>query len=281
MHTLMQKHISVLMKEVIQILRPSNSKIFADMTFGLGGHTKELLSYGCKVIGLDRDLNSYKYGKILESHNQNFTFKRSKFSEIHGKIPLLDGVLMDLGVSSVQLDEADRGFSFMRDGPLSMQMGLNEISAANIVNTWNENDIADILYYYADETRSRSIAKRIIEARKNKEITTTLELADIIYPGKKKQKIHPATKSFQALRIATNEELEELCIGLEIASQKLKIGGKLVVISFHSIEDRIIKRFFKKSRFLLKKPQPLFPTKEETKYNIRSRSAKLRWGIKI
>ncbi|QEK38116.1 16S rRNA (cytosine(1402)-N(4))-methyltransferase RsmH [Candidatus Cytomitobacter indipagum] len=273
-------HIPVFLKETVQILRPSPSKIFADFTFGLGGHAKSLLSCGGRVIGCDRDINAYKHARILEAQTQNFKAKHVRFSDLHDHLPSLDGILMDIGVSSVQIDQADRGFSFMRDGPLSMQMGINSFSAADIVNQWDENDIADTLYLYADEVRSRSIAKRIVEARQNKKITTTLELANIISRGKK-GKIHPATKTFQALRIATNSELDELCIGLQIASSKLKIGGKLVVISFHSTEDKIIKNFFRNSRFLMKKPQPVFPSSEEVKSNVRSRSAKLRWGIKI
>ncbi len=271
-------HIPVFFEEVINILQPNPSKHFADFTFGLGGHTKKILSYGSHVTGIDRDLNSYKYGKFLESQTTQFQFKRSKFSNAMDKIGQMDGILIDLGVSSVQLDEAERGFSFMRDGPLSMEMGLNAMSAADIVNGFQESDLADILYYYADETRSRSIAKRIVEARRKSYISTTKQLVDII--GGRQGKTHPATKTFQALRIATNNELEELCIGLGIAAKKLKIGGKLVVLTFHSIEDRVVKHFFKKSGFILKKPQPIFPTSEEVKSNSRSRSAKLRWGVK-
>lgn len=285
-------HIPVLYKEVEQIMRPTPSKTFADMTFGMGGHAKMLLAHGSKVVGCDRDTAAYKQARILEAQTNNFSARHAKFSDLHDHLPNLDGILMDIGVSSMQLDEVHRGFSFMRDGPLSMQMGMNNISAADIVNQWNENDIANILYRYADEVKSRQIAKRIVEFRQKKKITTTFELADIVTnsANKKihnkrtvydKKSKHPATKTFQALRIATNAELDELQAGLQIARLKLKPGGKLVVISFHSVEDRIVKNFFKEMGFLTKKPQPILPSHEEVKCNVRARSAKLRWGIKV
>ncbi len=285
----MQSHIPVLASEVLNILKPSPSKSFADFTFGLGGHTQKLLSYGSSVIGLDRDYNSIKYGNNLELQNSNFKFKRSKFSNAFDKIENMDGILFDLGVSSVQIDESQRGFSFMNDGPLSMQMGLNNKSAADIINSYSENDLADILYYYADETKSRSLAKKIILARRKQYISTTFQLINAMFsngkanlndPISQKGK-SPATKAFQALRIATNNELSEICTGLQIASKKLKVGGRLAVITFHSIEDRIVKYFFKEFKFLTLKPQPIFPEQTERKTNSRSRSAKLRWGIKI
>ncbi|USO00553.1 MAG: 16S rRNA (cytosine(1402)-N(4))-methyltransferase RsmH [Alphaproteobacteria bacterium] len=271
-----------MLEYVTNILAPTPSKTFADLTFGFGGHSKKLLEYGCTVQAFDRDPNTKAEAAKLSNLNSNFSFVLSKFSTIYDHLSVCDGILIDLGVSSMQLDQPERGFSFSKNGPLSMTMGLNSLSARDIVNSWKENDIADLLYFYGDERASRLIAKNIVKERNNKQITTTTELANIVSKSKKhNKKIHPATQSFQAIRMYVNDELNEIVNAMNIATRKLKQGGRLAIITFHSIEDKLVKVFFKNSGFILKKPQPIFASHQEVEKNIRSRSAKLRWGIKI
>ncbi|NTU70086.1 16S rRNA (cytosine(1402)-N(4))-methyltransferase RsmH [bacterium] len=288
----MHKHISVLLHEIIDSLKPKNG-IIIDATLGLGGHTKEILKVSkARVIGIDQDGEALELAKNnLKDFKDRVTFIQGNFSQIEkiakgadvlGKI---SGVLMDVGVSSYQFDEASRGFSLKENGPLDMRMDKDgSLSAYEIINSWPEVEIARVLYEFGDEYESRRIAKKIVEERRKDKITSTLKLAEIIKnsvsKGRAFGKIHPATKSFQALRICVNDELGSLSKGLEQSLKVIKKDGILAVISFHSLEDRIVKRFFKdmasngQVEVLTKKP--IVPTLDETRSNPRSRSAKLR-----
>ncbi len=242
-------HIPVLLNEVIAALSPLDGHCIVDGTFGAGGYSRALLNAGAKVIAIDRDPNVLKFAEALKSEfPQQFTFVAGTFSELdslaaaHGGV---DGVVLDIGVSSMQLDEAERGFSFMRDGPLDMRMDPSGQSAADIVNEFETEALANLLYAFGEERKSRRIAQFIVAARDIAPITTTLELAKIIEKsiGRKPGDPHPATRSFQALRIAVNGEFEQLVEGLFAAERLLGEGGRLAVIAFHSLEDRIVKRF--------------------------------------
>ena len=240
-------HIPVLLRPLIAAVAPV-SGCWLDGTFGAGGYTRALLDAGAaKVYGLDRDPLVFRmaadwadaYGDRLELVQTTF----SKLDEVAGD---LDGVVLDLGVSSMQLDRAERGFSFMKDGPLDMRMSQEGPSAADLVNKGREGDLVDILYQYGEERQSRRIARAIVGARDIAPITTTAQLAEIIakcLPRAKPGQSHPATRSFQALRIAVNDEFGELVAGLEAAERALTPGGTLAVVSFHSLEDRVVKRF--------------------------------------
>ncbi len=276
--------------------------MWLDGTFGAGGYTRALLEAGAdKVIGVDRDPLAFEmaapwagdYGDRLE-------LVQGVFSRMDEYAEDLDGVVLDLGVSSMQLDQADRGFSFMKDGPLDMRMSQSGESAADIVNEADENDIADILFLFGEERASRRIAKAIVKARDAEPITRTLRLAEIIegcLPRSKPGQSHPATRSFQALRIAVNSEYEELFEGLMAAERALKPGGLLAVVSFHSVEDRMVKRFLQQRsggegranryapaieevepQFKLLSRKAIGPDDDELAENPRSRSAKLRVG---
>ena len=316
-----QKHISVLKKEVIDFLNPNNGKVFIDCTFGAGGHTKALLEAGAKVIAIDRDKNNEKFAiELQKKYGEKLAFINAKFSQLEEILEKynfsisqqncskLDGILYDIGVSSMQIDEQERGFSFQKDGKLDMRMGCNTVSAEDIVNKATENELADIIYNYGDERFARKIAKSIVLERSKTAITSTLQLADLI----KKclpfyhDKIHPATRTFQALRIAVNDELHELEESLKIASTLTSVGCRIGVITFHSLEDKIVKNIFQKysqgekqhfnrndpeiltaksnlSSITLKviTKKPITPTQEEIEDNIRSRSAKLRVAERI
>ena len=244
-------HISVMLKEVLEILQPKDGEIILDGTFGAGGYTKAILNTcNCKVIGTDRDITVKKFADDVKNQYKNrFEFHNLKFSEIKNIINenSLDGIVLDLGISSMQVDNGDRGFSFNKDAPLTMTMGKNDINAYDIINNYAEENIANIIYNYGEEVKSRQIAKKIIDYRKNKPIETTMELAEIVnscFP-KTFKKINNATKTFQAIRIFVNQELIELQTILQDSIKLLKTGGKLVIVSFNSLEDRIIKDFFK------------------------------------
>ena len=284
-------HIPVLLDQVIELLNPQEGGIYVDATFGAGGYSSKLLSClnNATVYGFDRDPTTQEYAATLSQNlnsNQQFILTNTLFSNIkqqleNKNINQIDGIMFDVGVSSMQMDSESRGFSFNKDAPLDMSMGTSDRTAEQLVNYGAEEEIANIIYQYGGERKSRIIAKNIISKRKSKTINTTGELAAIIYEvlGHKKhyQKIDPATKTFQAIRIWVNDELEELKQAIHSTSQMLKLGGRIVVVSFHEEEDRIVKHFFKGNdslKVLTKKP--IIPSREEIIHNNRSRSAKLR-----
>jgi len=288
-----------MLTEVLSYLKPKDGEVFIDCTFGAGGYTRKILeSCKCSVIALDRDENVEIFSnKIKEQYGNKFEFYRTKYSEVENILSgrKVNGIVLDLGVSSMQLDSADRGFSFQKNSKLDMRMGENSLSAFEIVNTFREQDIADIIYNYGDEVRAKVIAREIVLQRKQCPINTTFELADIVRKFYKSgnKKIDPATKTFQAIRIAVNDELNELRKILILSKKILQSGGRLVVVSFHSLEDRIVKEFIKKEinkgkidkystsgkqffSFELLTKKAVTPTAEEISKNPRSRSAKLR-----
>ena len=301
-----QKHIPVMLREVLQNLAPTDGKVYVDATFGNGGYTQAILDAAdCKVIALDRDPNVKARAEELKSiYGNRFEFRAGQFGDFADLVSEeIDGAVFDIGVSSMQLDNKERGFSFSKEAPLDMRMSCEGTSAADLVNSLSEKELADIIYKYGEERKSRQIAAKIIAARKTKKINTTTELADIVHSVVKKSPastIDPATRTFQALRIAVNNELGELESGLEGALSRLNSNGRLVVVSFHSLEDRIVKSFFNDnlgkpkavSRYM---PQvatetaariascskAILPQDDEIASNPRSRSAKLRFAIKI
>ncbi len=292
-------HIPVLLAPLLRAVAPV-AGIWVDGTFGAGGYARGLIEAGAdKVIGIDRDPLAHEMAAAwLPEFGGRIELHRANFAEMDQIASDVDGVVLDLGVSSMQLDLAERGFSFMKDGPLDMRMGQDGLSAADIVNTADEFDIADILYTYGEERASRRIAKAIVAARKVAPITRTLELTRIIescLPRPKPGQSHPATRSFQALRIAVNDEYGALMQGLMAAERALKPGGLLAVVSFHSVEDRMVKRFLqarggqagRANRYApeIEAETPAFeivtrkavgPDDDELAINPRSRSAKLR-----
>lgn len=296
-------HLPVLLSEVLAALSPVAGARILDGTFGAGGYSRALLDAGASVIAIDRDPNVRPHADALTADFPGrFTFVPGTFSMLdtlaEGQGPV-DGVVLDIGVSSMQLDEAERGFSFMREGPLDMRMAAEGTSAADLVNDLEEDELANLLYAYGEERKSRRIAHRIVAARAEAPITTTTQLARLIEKaiGRKPGDAHPATRSFQALRIAVNGELDQLVEGLFAAERLLPEGGRLAVVSFHSLEDRIVKRFFEpekgaatQSRHL---PQVVAETprwrpvskaikagSSEVARNPRARSAVLRMGVR-
>lgn len=293
-------HIPVLLKPLLAAVAPVRG-LWLDGTFGAGGYTKGLLAAGADcVIGVDRDpLALLMAAPWASEYGDRLRLVQGNFSEldVHAGA-LLDGVVLDLGVSSMQIDMAERGFSFQKDGPLDMRMSQSGESAADIVNEASETRLADILYHFGEERASRRIAHAIVDARTAEPITTTLRLAEIVakcLPRPKPGQSHPATRSFQALRIAVNAEFSELVQGLGAAERALKPGGLLAVVTFHSLEDRVVKRFFQQAageepnsnryapvkstttaRFDLVTRKAVGPDDEELEANPRSRSAKLR-----
>ena len=299
-----QPHIPVLLRPLLAAVAPVTG-LWLDGTFGAGGYARGLLAAGAgRVIGVDRDPLALQMAAAWAGeYGDRLTLVAGNFSELDTYAgELLDGIVLDLGVSSMQLDLAERGFSFLRDGPLDMRMSQDGESAADLINTGDENLIADILYNYGEERASRRIARAIVAAREAAPITTTLRLAEIVagcLPRPKPGQSHPATRSFQAIRIAVNTEFTELAEGLMAAERALKPGGKLAVVTFHSLEDRIVKRFFQlrsgaesntnryaparvedAARFDLITRRATAPDDEELELNPRSRSAKLRVGIR-
>ena len=293
-----------MLNEVLAALQPEDGGVYVDATFGNGGYSEAILQQAdCRVIALDRDATVLPRAEELkQQYGSRFEFRLGCFGDFDTLVTEdIDGAVFDIGVSSMQLDQADRGFSFAKDAPLDMRMSQTGTTAADLVNTLPEEGLAAILFNYGEEKKSRQIARKIVEARKIKPVTSTSELANIIYQVVKRsfnQTIDPATRSFQALRIAVNDELEELRNGLDKASRRLKKGGRLVVVDFHSLEDRIVKTFFKNnsdkavhvSRY---RPQEttgnalfgfaskaIVPSAQEIGLNNRSRSAKLRYAIK-
>ena len=301
-----KKHFPVMLTEVLDALNPEDDKLYVDATFGNGGYSEAILQKAnCKVIALDRDNTVIpRANEIKKQYGARFEFRLGEFGDFDNLVSEdIDGAVFDIGVSSMQLDEAKRGFSFTKEAPLDMRMSNTGTSAADLVNNLSETELADILFNYGEEKKSRQIAKKIVEARAKKPIETTTELANIIYQVIKRsfnQAIDPATRSFQALRIAVNGELLELQNGLMKSALRLKSGGRLVVVDFHSLEDRIVKTFFKnntdKAVHVSKYCQSditstgnamfgfaskaIVPSDQELEANARSRSAKLRFGIK-
>ena len=296
-------HVPVLIGEVMQAMQPTAGKTIIDGTFGAGGYTRAFLDTGATVIAFDRDPSARRFADGLPG--DRFRLLDGLFSDMAGVVAAgtIDGIALDLGVSSMQLDEADRGFSFMRDGPLDMRMGDQGQTAADLVNTAEQAEIARILYVYGEERQSRRVASAIVRRRVEQPFTRTLELADFIEKalgGRRGAKTHPATRSFQALRIAVNEELSELEAGLAAAEQTLKVGGVLCVVTFHSLEDRIVKTFLsvragrtpagsRHAPPVQAGAAPSFqllfngahgPSEEELAANPRARSAKLRAAVR-
>jgi len=296
-------HIPVLLRQLLDAVAPVRG-IWLDGTLGAGGYARGLLEVGAdQVIGVDRDPLALEMAADWGApYGDRLRVVQSNFSALDqaSDVPL-DGVALDLGVSSMQLDRAERGFSFMKDGPLDMRMGQSGYSAADLVNEAEVSTLADILFQYGEERASRRIARAIVAARAQARIETTGQLAEIIQsclPRPKPGQSHPATRSFQAIRIAVNDEFGELVQGLEAAERALKPGGKLAVVSFHSLEDRVVKRFFtersggggRSNRYAPEAAQdaPRFtldikgkgPDDAELAVNPRSRSARLRVGTR-
>ena len=284
----MYGHTPVLLSEVLSFLNPRSGSTFIDATFGAGGHTKALLERTApdgRILALDADDSALEQGReALASYGSRLVLVNANFRDIASVaaasgFALVDGILADIGVSSMMLDDASRGFSFMREGVLDMRMDRNQsLTAADIVNTYGEKEIADILYQYGEERRSRAIARSIVRYRP---LTLTTDLAravERVMGGARFGRIHPATRTFQALRIAVNDELKSLESFLDSAPAVLRPGGRLAVITFHSLEDRIVKNRFRASgadgTVLTRKV--ITAAAEETQANPRARSAKLR-----
>lgn len=305
------QHIPVMLDDVLFALRPVDGGVYVDGTFGAGGYTRAILEAAdCAVYGIDRDPEAFARAKAMQ---RDF---KGRFIPLHGcfgdvqellaaeGVTQIDGFVLDIGVSSIQLSTAARGFSFQHDGPLDMRMSLDGMSAADVVNTASEEDLADIIYTYGEERASRRIAKEIVTARAQEKITTTKQLADLIHrvlPMHGGMKTDTATKTFQALRIHVNDELGELERALAASEHILKPDGRLVVVSFHSLEDWRVKNFLREksghtvgtSRHLPQSPQEappvifqldrkngVAPAPEEIARNPRARSARLRLGIR-
>ena len=298
------KHYPVLLKEILSVITPQYGGTFIDCTFGQGGYSKEILKYeNTKVIALDRDINSKDIGnQIQNKFTKSFLFKNIKFSELNNlklKNENIKGIVFDLGYSFTQIKDLKKGLSFHSKGALNMMMGLNDFSANEVVNNLEGKEIEKILKYFGEEDDAKLISKNIIKRRELKKIDTQ-ELVTIIENSKKKRnsKIHIATKTFQALRIFVNKEISELINGLINSAKVLKKDGILAVVTFHSLEDKIVKHFFRSlsenksiSRYqpainqkeiFFKMPlkKPITPSEREIKENPSSRSAKLRYIIK-
>jgi 16S rRNA (cytosine1402-N4)-methyltransferase len=305
------RHVPVLLTEVLQVLAPIIDQDFIDGTFGAGGFTSALLAAGAgRVVAIDRDPAAVCGGlDLLAAHPGRLTLRQGCFRDLEryaaeAGLAGADGVVLDIGVSSMQLDNPERGFSFMADGPLDMRMSETGASAADVVNTASASELADILFYLGEERRARAIARAIVADRIETPYTRTSELAGlverIVGRGREPHR-HPATRTFQALRIHVNDELGELAQGLVAAEAVLRPGGRLAVVSFHSLEDRIVKTFLKErtgrtpapSRhaapvnqpspapsFQFVNQRPLSPSEEEVGRNPRARSARLRWAVR-
>jgi 16S rRNA (cytosine1402-N4)-methyltransferase len=283
-------HEPVMPLEVLEMLEPKPGKLIVDATLGGAGHTRLLLQAGANVIGVDQDpyaLERVRGENLAGQNPSSLELIQSNFRDLPNRLEgrKVDGVLMDLGVSSFQLDDTERGFSYHGNAPLDMRMSQSGPSAADAVNDLEPEEIARILFEYGEERHSRRIARNIVEAREKAPIETTGQLSELIrraYPGGHSRGIHPSRRSFQALRIYVNDEIGALEEGLRGAVSVLKPGGRLVVISFHSLEDRMVKRFVRGNPELhaLSK-RPLEPGLEEVARNPRSRSAKLRAAEKL
>ena len=300
-----EKHFPVLLEKLISIISPLYGGSFIDCTFGLGGYSKKILeNKSNQIFAIDRDIESYQVAKKFKLKFKNrFYFENKKFSEIHNlklKKNNLKGIIFDLGYSTSQIKNPKKGLSFLSQGELNMKMGFNDFSANEVVNILDYEDLAKIFTAFGEEKKSKAISKKIVELRKNKKINTQ-DLVKIIDNIKKNQftKIHKSTKVFQALRIFVNKEISELIYGLINSYKILPLGGMIVVVTFHSLEDKIVKYFFKnysenknssrylpnrlKNKILFKlfQKKPILPDINEIKKNPPSRSAKLRYAIKI
>jgi 16S rRNA (cytosine1402-N4)-methyltransferase len=272
-------HIPVLLKEVLHFLAPKEGGLYVDATFGGGGYTKAILDTAdVRVIAFDKDPDAIERGQALQKqYRDRLRLVHDSFSNMSAHIhEPLHGVVFDFGVSSFQLDEGDRGFSFQKNGPLDMRMSKQGTSAADIVNSFKEEDLADIIYHYGDERKARVIAHEIVRVRRETPFLTTFDLATVVRKiVKHKDGIDPSTKTFQALRIYINNELIDIRDALENTLSIMQPGSILVGVTFHSLEDKLLKQFILKNRFspLTKVVQP---TRMEVISNVRSRSAKLR-----
>ncbi len=299
-------HIPVMLKEVVENLNIVEGGTYVDCTFGGGGYTKAILERAeCKVVAIDQDPSTAKFCDILKKdHGERLCYINANFrnlaESIDGFMPV-DGVVYDLGVSSMQLDDASRGFSFQGNSRLDMRMSQEGRSACDFINESTETEIADTIYYYGGEHSAKRIAKKIVEERSVSPIITTFQLASIVRSVcKKSGKIDPATKTFQAIRIAINDELTALQESLSQLQNLLKISGRVVIVSFHELEDRIVKQFFIKnsdpkcatSKYKAQNTNPIMPfrlisrksikpSREEVLSNPRARSAKLRVAEKV
>lgn len=303
-------HYSVMLNEVVEAIAPKDGGVYVDGTFGAGGYTRALLEAAdCVVYAIDRDSSAMQFaGAFEDEFGERFVFLQGCFGDVQSLlaktgVQKIDGFVLDVGVSSMQLDQAGRGFSFRENGPLDMRMDSSAgETAADIVNSYEENALADLIYLYGEERKSRWVAKKIVEARREKPLETTFELADVVRSAvpKGKDKIDPATRTFQALRIAVNDELGELERALDASIDILSDEGRLVVVSFHSLEDRIVKQFMKEQSetqargsrhlpdmqadktpaFSLLSRKAIKPTDQEVAENARSRSAKMRVAIR-
>jgi len=300
-------HVPVMLAEVLDALQPRDGRTYVDGTFGAGGYTRAILDAAeTRVIAIDRDPSAIRGGaSLVEAYGGRLTLREGRFADMESLVggTHVDGVVLDIGVSSMQIDEAERGFSFLRDGPLDMRMAQSGPSAADAVNTLPQEALSNIIYIYGEEPKARAIARAIVAARAEAPITTPMGLVRAIERATgrpRPDKIHPATRTFQALRIHVNGELDELVEALHAAERMLGEGGRLAVVTFHSLEDRIVKRFFaaragklpsasRHAPALAEGPAPSFglPFKghigasdEEAARNPRARSAKLRAGIR-
>ena len=302
-------HLPVLVDEVIDQIKPEKDKFYFDGTFGQGGYSNKILEkVQCNIISIDRDPDSLNYAlKLKKKYPDNFHFEIEKFSNVENllkkkKIRKLDGILLDLGISNTQLNNPERGFSFLNDGPLDMRMNKKSegITAEKVINEFSEKKLSEIFYFLGEEKNSRKISRSIIEFRKRKRIYSTKMLSKIIEKINFHKKIHPATRVFQALRIFVNDELIELENFLKKCAVLLNKNSRIAIVSFHSLEDRIVKQFFKENsarsfnnykhlpekenkkaflKVLTKKA--IKPSDKEIKKNPRSRSARLRVAEKI
>ena len=298
------KHYPVLLNEIISIITPQHGGTFIDCTFGQGGYTKKILSYDhTQVIAIDRDKKSKTQAdKLKEKYEGRFIFKNQRFSKLNNlklKNKYIRGIIFDLGFSYTQIKDETKGLSFRSSGELNMRMGINDFSAKDVINKLDKKELEKIFKFFGEEKESKKISNIIVQKRRNHEIDNK-SLLEIIKRVKRKNnaKIHNATKIFQALRIFVNKEISELMHGLIAASKVLKKDGVLVVVTFNSIEDKIVKYFFRtlsekksisryvpkleqpESLFKLVKKKPIFPSSQELRENLPSRSAKLRYGFK-
>ena len=302
----MSGHLPVMLNEVLAMLAPKDGEHYVDGTFGGGGYARAILEAAdCRVLGIDRDPDAIARGqKLVAQFSGRLSLVRGEFSQLDALLAgtRTDGVVLDLGVSSFQFDEPERGFSFRAQGPLDMRMSREGKSAADFANTAGEKELTEVIARLGEERNARRISRAIIAARP---LTTTLELAEVVSaaqgPKAARLAIHPATRTFQALRIHVNDELGELSRGLDAAEQALAPGGRLIVVAFHSLEDRIVKRFLAERsaqaprasrhapdarqahtpRFRLLTHRPLTPDKRELQSNPRARSARLRAAVRL
>lgn len=300
-------HIPVMLLEVVEALQVTSGQVVIDATFGAGGYSRVLLERGCSVIGIDRDPDAVAAGQpMVAEFESSLMLEQGRFSNLDAIAHALghltvDAIVADIGVSSMQIDQADRGFSFQKDGPLDMRMEQTGISAADVVNGVERSDLTRIIGILGDERRASHISSRIVEERQKRRFETTLQLAscvEAVLGRKRGDKIHPATRTFQALRIFVNAELDQLAEALLAAERVLKPGGRLAIVTFHSLEDRLVKKFLlnrsetqggsrhlpqvtqKTATFDLEKRNASSASSKEADVNPRARSAKLRYAIR-